>query len=37
MIIGNFDLNIFDSVMKEHGKVHLMTHNPFDLCSDLIG
>lgn len=28
---------IFDDVMTEHGKVHLMTHNRFDLCSDLIG
>jgi 5,10-methylenetetrahydrofolate reductase len=28
---------IFDEVMQEHGKVHLMTHNRFDLCSDLIG
>ena len=28
---------IFDEVMKEHGKVHLMTHNRFDLCSELIG
>jgi len=28
---------IFDDVMKAHGKVHLMTHNRFDLCSDLIG
>ncbi len=29
--------HIFDDVMKEHGKVHLMTHNRFDLCSELIG
>ena len=28
---------IFDDIMKEHGKVHLMTHNRFDLCSELIG
>jgi len=28
---------IFDAVMKEHGKVHLMTHNRFDLCAELIG
>jgi len=28
---------IFDDVMEEHGKVHLMTHNRFDLCSELIG
>ena len=28
---------IFDEMMKLHGKVHLMTHNRFDLCSKLIG
>jgi len=28
---------IFDSVMQLHPKVHLMTHNRFDLCSELIG
>ena len=28
---------IFDEVMQEHGKVHLMTHNRFDLCAALIG
>ena len=28
---------IFDDMMTTHGKVHLMTHNRFDLCSDLIG
>ncbi len=28
---------IFDEMMREHGKVHLMTHNRFDLCSQLIG
>jgi len=28
---------IFDEMMDIHGKVHLMTHNRFDLCSDLIG
>jgi 5,10-methylenetetrahydrofolate reductase len=28
--------HIFDDVMKEHGKVHLMTHNRFDLCAKLI-
>ena len=28
---------IFDDVMELHGKVHLMTHNRFDLCSELIG
>jgi 5,10-methylenetetrahydrofolate reductase len=28
---------IFDEMMASHGKVHLMTHNRFDLCSELIG
>jgi len=28
---------IFDEMMQLHGKVHLMTHNRFDLCSALIG
>lgn len=28
---------IFDEMMSLHGKVHLMTHNRFDLCSKLIG
>ncbi len=28
---------IFDEIMQMHGKVHLMTHNRFDLCSELIG
>lgn len=28
---------IFDEIMELHGKVHLMTHNRFELCSDLIG
>ncbi|MEY3090118.1 MAG: hypothetical protein RL113_434 [Pseudomonadota bacterium] len=28
---------IFDQMMQLHGKVHLMTHNRFDLCSELIG
>lgn len=28
---------IFDDVMTDHGKVHLMTHNRFDLCAELIG
>jgi 5,10-methylenetetrahydrofolate reductase len=28
---------IFDEMMDIHGKVHLMTHNRFDLCSELIG
>jgi 5,10-methylenetetrahydrofolate reductase len=27
---------IFDEIMDLHGKVHLMTHNRFDLCSKLI-
>jgi 5,10-methylenetetrahydrofolate reductase len=27
---------IFDEMMDLHGKVHLMTHNRFDLCSKLI-
>ncbi len=33
----NLSKEIFDDVMKEHGKVHLMTHNRFDLCAELIG
>ena len=28
---------IFDDMMEVHGKVHSMTHNRFDLCSELIG
>ena len=28
---------IFDEMMELHGKVHLMTHNRFDLCSELVG
>jgi 5,10-methylenetetrahydrofolate reductase len=28
---------IYDETMQLHGKIHLMTHNRFDLCSDLIG
>jgi 5,10-methylenetetrahydrofolate reductase len=28
---------IFDDIMKIHPKVHLMTHNRFDLCLALIG
>ncbi len=28
---------IYDEMMNLHGKVHLMTHNRFDLCSELIG
>jgi len=27
---------IFDEMMEVHGKVHLMTHNRFDLCAELI-
>jgi len=33
----NLSKAIFDDVMKLHGKVHLMTHNRFDLCAKLIG
>ncbi len=33
----NLSKRIFDAMMKEHGKVHLMTHNRFDLCAELIG
>ena len=33
----NLSKNIFDEVLKLHPKVHLMTHNRFDLCSELIG
>ena len=33
----NISKSIFDDVMKFHGKVHLMTHNRFDLCSQIIG
>ena len=29
--------DIFNEMMRTHGKVHLMTHNRFDLCSELIG
>ena len=28
---------IYDDTMALHGKVHLMTHNRFELCSELIG
>ncbi len=28
---------IFDEILSKHNKLHLMTHNRFDLCSDLIG
>jgi 5,10-methylenetetrahydrofolate reductase len=33
----NISKELFDNIMKIHPKVHLMTHNRFDLCSDLIG
>ena len=33
----NLSKNIFDDILKLHPKVHLMTHNRFDLCSELIG
>jgi len=33
----NISKKIFDEVMALHGKAHLMTHNRFDLCSELIG
>jgi 5,10-methylenetetrahydrofolate reductase len=34
-----FDISktLFDDILKIHPKVHLMTHNRFDLCSKLIG
>ncbi len=32
----NISKEIFDTVIKFHPKVHLMTHNRFDLCSKLI-
>ena len=28
---------LFDDILKFHPKVHLMTHNRFDLCASLIG
>jgi 5,10-methylenetetrahydrofolate reductase len=28
---------LFDDIIKLHPKIHLMTHNRFDLCSELIG
>lgn len=28
---------LFDNILKIHPKMHLMTHNRFDLCSELIG
>lgn len=33
----NISKEIFDSFLKLHPKMHLMTHNRFDLCSQLIG
>ncbi len=33
----NLSKNIFDEIIKLHPKVHLMTHNRFDLCLKLIG
>jgi len=33
----NISKELFDSILKVHPKVHLMTHNRFDLCSELIG
>ena len=33
----NLSKNIFDEILKLHPKVHLMTHNRFDLCLELIG
>jgi len=32
----NISKTIFRDIMKIHPKVHLMTHNRFDLCSELI-
>ena len=32
----NLSKDIFNNIIKIHGKVHLMTHNRFDLCNDLI-
>jgi len=29
--------SLFDDIIKLHPKIHLMTHNRFDLCSELIG
>ena len=28
---------IFDEIMNFHPKVHIMTHNRFKLCAELIG
>lgn len=33
----NLSKEIFDAILKIHPKMHLMTHNRFDLCSALIG
>jgi 5,10-methylenetetrahydrofolate reductase len=33
----NISKEIFDGILKLHPKIHLMTHNRFDLCSELIG
>jgi len=33
----NISKNIFDTILKLHPKMHLMTHNRFDLCDALIG
>ena len=33
----NLSKSIFDEILKLHPKVHLMTHNRFDLCLELIG
>lgn len=33
----NISKTLFDKILKIHPKVHLMTHNRFDLCDALIG
>jgi len=33
----NISKSLFDDIVKLHPKIHLMTHNRFDLCSELIG
>jgi len=33
----NISKGIFDEILQLHPKMHLMTHNRFDLCSELIG
>lgn len=33
----NISKELFDDILKLHPKMHLMTHNRFDLCSELIG